>query len=163
MDSSVFSSGNGMQTHVWGPLLWTFLHIVSFNYPVKPTVRQRLQYWDFLLKLRNVLPCRHCRENLQRNLVQAGLKPAVFDSRDTFSRFIYDLHNTVSQQLGKPRWDRSYEYLRSHIECVRARSSNKPKSATRGKEAGCTEPVVYGCPVATVFTSSTGLPKKHAR
>ena len=29
-----FSSGDGMLTSVWGPPLWHYLHVMSFNYPV---------------------------------------------------------------------------------------------------------------------------------
>ena len=150
LPETVFDSGNGMQTHAWGPLLWTFLHIMSFNFPVRPSVRQRLQYWDFLTRLRHVLPCRHCRQNMQRNLVDSGLAPQVFDNRETFSRFIYRFHNTVNKQLGKPVWDKSYEYLRANMECLRARcTNNSNKEKTPKKEKGCTEPVVLGCPVAS--------------
>ena len=30
-----YQSDNGMITYIWG-LLWHFLHIMSFNYPVNP-------------------------------------------------------------------------------------------------------------------------------
>ena len=144
---TVFDSGNGMQTHAWGPILWTFLHIISFNFPVQPSVRQRLHYWDFLTRLRHVLPCRHCRENMQRNLVDSGLTAEIFSSRAAFSRFIYRFHNTVNRQLGKPDWNESYEFLRANMECLRARCTNKKKDT--GVEKGCTEPMVLGCPVAS--------------
>ncbi len=32
-----FNSGDGMLTAVWGPSLWHFLHIMSLNYPIRPT------------------------------------------------------------------------------------------------------------------------------
>ncbi len=149
LPTTVFDSGNGMQTHAWGPLLWTFLHIMSFNFPVKPSIRQRLHYWDFLTRLRHVLPCRHCRENMQRNLVDSGLALGIFESRETFSRFMYRFHNTVNKQLGKPEWDKSYEYLRANMECLRARCTNTKVAAAPKTEKGCTEPVVLGCPVAS--------------
>ena len=63
-----FSSGDGMLTSVWGPPLWHYLHVMSFNYPVKPTAADKKHYRDFICNLRNVLPCRYCRENLKKNL-----------------------------------------------------------------------------------------------
>ena len=44
-------SGDGMLTTVWGPSLWHFLHTMSFNYPVEPTLQQKKQYLDFILNL----------------------------------------------------------------------------------------------------------------
>ena len=62
-----FSSGDGMLTSVWGPPLWHYLHVMSFNYPVKPTADDKKHYRDFICNLRNVLPCRYCRQNLKKN------------------------------------------------------------------------------------------------
>ena len=36
-----YNSEQGMLTSVWGPSLWHFLHVMSFNYPVKPTKIQK--------------------------------------------------------------------------------------------------------------------------
>ena len=36
-----FSSGEGFQTSIWGPLIWTSLHIISFNYPVNPSLENK--------------------------------------------------------------------------------------------------------------------------
>lgn len=138
-----------MQTHVWGPLQWLFLHIISFNYPENPTIQQKIQYWEYLMSLRNVLPCRHCRENMQDNLVAAGVSYDKFDGREAFSKFIFNFHNKVSLNLGKKEWNPNpgqdpYLYLREQMECIRARCSNKPTQ--EGVEKGCTEPVILGCP-----------------
>ena len=155
-----FLSKNGMQTHVWGPLQWLFLHIISFNYPEHPTIHHKIYYWDYLMSLRHVLPCRHCRENMQRNLIDANVSYDSFAGRQVFSRFIFDFHNKVNVSLAKGVWDpegkgsddASYEYLKKQIECVRARCSNKPEVAAnievRAKEKGCTEPIILGCPAA---------------
>ena len=37
-----FQSGDGMLTSVWGPSMWHYLHIMSFNYPVKPTIEDKI-------------------------------------------------------------------------------------------------------------------------
>ena len=62
-----YTSGDGMLTTVWGPSMWHYLHTMSFNYPNNPTAREKRHYRDFILSLRHVLPCRYCRENLDRN------------------------------------------------------------------------------------------------
>ena len=62
-----FRSGDGMLTTVWGPSMWHFLHTMSFNYPVSPTPEQKQHYMDFILNLRNILPCKYCRQNIVKN------------------------------------------------------------------------------------------------
>ena len=49
---SELNSGDGMLTTVWGPSQWHFLHTMSFNYPVKPTDKQKLAYRNYMLNLK---------------------------------------------------------------------------------------------------------------
>jgi len=70
---SDFNSGDGMLTTVWGPAMWHYLHTMSFNYPVEPTIQNKKHYRDFVLNLRNVLPCKYCRMNLANNLKKKPL------------------------------------------------------------------------------------------
>ncbi len=150
-----FHSGDGMLTTVWGPSMWHFLHTMSFNYPVSPTPDQKRHYMDFILNLRNVLPCKYCRMNLTNNLATRPLKMCHMESRDTFSRFIYDLHETVNKLLGKNS-GLSYCDVRERYEHFRSRCTQDApkvfnfKEFYRGKkgkkgehEKGCTEPL-YG-------------------
>jgi hypothetical protein len=150
-----FHSGDGMLTTVWGPSMWHFLHTMSFNYPVTPTPDQKRHYMDFILNLRNILPCKYCRMNLTNNLATRPLKMCHMESRDTFSRFIYDLHETVNKLLGKNS-GLSYCDVRERYEHFRSRcTQDAPKVFNfrefyRGKmgkkgrhEKGCTEPL-YG-------------------
>ena len=160
-----YHSGDGMLTSVWGPSLWHYLHTMSFNYPVSPTQEQKHQYRDFMLSLVNVLPCRYCRENLKRNYKQMPLLMSHMESRETFSRYIYELHELVNRMLGK-RSGLTYCDVRERYEHFRARcvidpdtgvmptsTSTPPSTSTPSsthaivlaskKETGCTEPL-YG-------------------
>ena len=142
-----FSSGDGMLTSVWGPSMWHYLHTMSFNYPVKPTIEDKKHYKDFILNLQNVLPCRHCRENLKRNFKTHPLTNNHMKNRDTFSRYIYKLHETINKMLGKNS-GLSYADVRERYEHFRSRCLiNNPKMLsnrkTRKKESGCTQPL-YG-------------------
>lgn len=147
-----FHSGDGMLTTVWGPSMWHFMHTMSFNYPVEPTDDQKRHYMDFILNLRNVLPCKYCRMNLTNNLATRPIKMCHMESRDTFSRFVYDLHETVNRLLGK-KSGLSYCDVRERYEHFRSRCTQDApkvfnfKEFYRGKkhdkEKGCTEPL-YG-------------------
>ena len=139
-----YSSGDGMMTSVWGPPLWHTLHTISFNYPVKPTIVQAKQYMDWLKNLKYILPCKYCRDNLAKNLEKLPLEPKVFESRDTLSRYVYELHETVNTMLGKQS-GLSYEDVRDRYEHFRARCIEEvEKKPVKSKiEKGCTEPL-YG-------------------
>jgi len=130
-------SGDGMLTTVWGPSLWHFLHTMSFNYPVEPTPQQKKDYRDFILNLEQVLPCKYCRINLEKNFKQLPLTMSHMKNRDTFSRYVYHLHELINKMLGK-KSGLTYCDVRERYEHFRARCTvNEPV-----KEKGCTEPLV---------------------
>ena len=147
-----FISGDGMLTSVWGPSMWHFLHTMSFNYPVNPTEDDKKNYMNFVLMLEKVLPCKYCRMNLTTNFKNLPLTMASMKSRETFSRYIYDLHELVNTML-KKKSGLTYCDVRERYEHFRARCvEEKPKifkvlkTKTLKKkqgEKGCTEPL-YG-------------------
>jgi len=145
-----YNAGDGMLTSVWGAPMWHFLHTMSFNYPVNPTSQDKKNYKDYVLNLQHVLPCKYCRINLKNNLKQKPLQMCHMKNRDTFSRYIYELHETVNKMLNK-KSHLSYCDVRERYEHFRSRcTEEKPKIFTfkksvtkRKKEKGCTEPL-YG-------------------
>lgn len=142
-----YNSGDGMLTSVWGPPMWHFLHTMSFNYPVNPTAEDKKNYSDFIYNLRYVLPCKYCRMNLTSNLKANPLLDCHLKSRETFSKFIYRLHEIVNKRLGK-KSGLSYCDVRERYEHFRSRCTKNdppPKlfNFSKKKEKGCTEPL-YG-------------------
>ena len=147
-----FISGDGMLTSVWGPSMWHYLHTMSFNYPVNPTEDDKKNYMNFVLMLEHVLPCKYCRMNLTTNFKNLPLTMENMKSRETFSRYIYDLHELVNTML-KKKSGLSYCDVRERYEHFRARCvEEKPKifkvlkAKTLKKKQGekcCTEPL-YG-------------------
>jgi hypothetical protein len=147
-----------MLTTVWGPSMWHCLHTISFNYPVEPTEEDKKHYMDFVLSLRFVLPCGKCRKNLAKNLKKLPLTMDAMKSRDTFSKYMYDLHEVVNTML-KKKSGLSYQDVRERYEHFRARCINKKGNKTKKvrfskkvevisknlskKETGCVVPL-YG-------------------
>lgn len=139
-----YQSNDGMLTTVWGPSTWHLLHTMSFNYPVKPTCDDKRNYRDFIFSLRDVLPCGKCRENLCKNFKRLPLTMKNMQSRDTFSRYVYNLHEVVNKML-KKKSGLTYGDVKERYEHFRARctqNDSKDKNEN-GKEKGCTEPI-YG-------------------
>lgn len=146
-----YMSGDGMLTSVWGPSMWHYLHIMSFNYPIKPTLLEKKQYMDFVKSLQHTLPCKYCRVNLVTNFKSLPLTMKAMKNRDSFSRYIYALHELVNKMLGK-KSGLSYCDVRERYEHFRARCTlDKPKifkvvknkTLKNKREKGCTEPL-YG-------------------
>ena len=144
-----FSDADGMLVSIWGPALWHSLHTMSFNYPVKPTLNDKSNYRRFMMNLVNVLPCRHCRENLKKNYKAFPLTMDCMKDRNRFSRYVYQLHERINKNLGKDS-GLSYCDVRERYEHFRARcTEEKPKmfdfkkTRKNKKEKGCTEPL-YG-------------------
>lgn len=140
-DKKDYHSSDGMLTTVWGPMVWNFLHIISFNYPVKPTIEDKKNYKDYILSLGKVLPCKYCRINFSSNLEKAGFNDGVLESRDTFSKFVYKLHSCVNKMLQKQN-TLTYSDVRDRYETFRARCVNDVPVVPK-YENGCLTPM-YG-------------------
>lgn len=141
-----YNSGDGMLTSVWGPSMWHFLHTMSFNYPVNPTEKDKKNYKNFILSLQNILPCKYCRMNLKNNLSQFPITQENMKNRENFSKYIFNLHETVNKML-KKKSNLTYDEVRERYEHFRSRcTEEKPRIfdfVSPAKEKGCTEPL-YG-------------------
>ena len=140
-----YSSGDGMLTTVWGPSLWHYLHVMSFNYPLAPTKQQKQKYKQLLLNLQYTLPCKYCRINLKNNFKKYPLKDTIFKNRHNFSYYIFNLHEHINKMLGK-KSGLTYCQVRDRYEHFRSRCTvekNMLFNYTKKKETGCTTPM-YG-------------------
>jgi hypothetical protein len=163
-----YNSGDGMLTTIWGPSLWHYLHIMSFNYPTHPTLEDKQHYKNFINTLPYVLPCKYCRMNLKNNFKKNPIKMCHMKNRHTFSFFIYNLHEIVNKML-KKKSNLTFCEVRDRYENFRSRCTNPTKSTIETenkvfdfikekntnntnntkknkktkKEKGCTEPL-YG-------------------
>ena len=152
-----FNSNDGFLTSTWGPSQWHMLHTISFNYPVNPTRKDKEHYRSFVLSLKHVLPCGKCRANLKENFKKLPLRMADMENRETFSRYIFNLHELINTMLGKSS-GLTYEEVRDTYENFRSRCTKDSKSLSnkdsksllkaikktaKKKESGCTKPL-YG-------------------
>tara|TARA_B110000908_G_C10144461_1_gene398363 strand:- start:414 stop:1052 length:639 start_codon:yes stop_codon:yes gene_type:complete len=143
-----YISNDGMLTSVWGPPLWHVLHCISFNYPNNPTVKDKKYYRQFVMNLKNILPCKYCRDNLKKNFKRLPLKEKDLKNRTCFSKWIFKLHEVVNTMLGKKSGLKycdireRYEHFRSRCVTKKdypSKKINKFINKTRKKEKGCTE------------------------
>jgi hypothetical protein len=99
------------------------------------------------------LPCGACRKNLSNNLKNYPLTTKHMKNRDSFSKYIYNLHEIVNKMLEK-KSGLSYCDIRERYEHFRSRCIDKKpkiystfsktlKNIKEKHEKGCTEPL-YG-------------------
>ena len=146
-----YLSGDGMLTSVWGPSLWHYLHTMSFNYPVNPTLEDKKNYKNFIYALKTNLPCKYCRMNMRKNLRDVPLNKKALKNRENFSKWMFQLHEHINKMLGK-KLGLTYCQVRERYEHFRSRCTldiNKEEvkklvlKKKSKKEKGCTDPL-YG-------------------
>jgi hypothetical protein len=131
----------GIQTRVWGPAGWLFLHSIAQNYPWEPSAEQKENYFNFFKLTGTVFPCRYCRESYQKFITEEPtcLDIKVMKNRKTLVTWLYDIHNKVNKKLGvkniptlKQVWDR--------YESYRSKCTKSPEIVEKAKK-GCLDPL----------------------
>jgi hypothetical protein len=142
-----YNAPDGFQTSTWGPATWHFMHTISFNYPVNPSYQDKVNYRNFILNLQYVLPCKYCRINLKTNFKQLPITMETMKNRESFSKYIYELHELVNKML-KKKSNLTYYDVRERYEFFRSRCLDERKNFKKckqekvvKKEKGCTEPL----------------------
>jgi len=121
------NAANGFSTTYWGPHLWRVMHLVSLNYPLRPTRQDALTYRRFFVSLADIIPCRSCRTEYTKMITRTHpLRPELFvqgprdrpgSARTRLSSYIFTLHAAVNARLGKKpgktNWRRYYEAMRT--------------------------------------------------
>lgn len=89
-----------MNTWIWGPPKWKFLHTLSFS-PVAP--RYAAEIGVFVNTLKFVLPCIFCRDSFTTFVHELetsyGATVEQIVKRKQFAQFMYDLHDKVNGKL----------------------------------------------------------------
>ena len=130
-----YSSSNGFMTKIWGPMLWPVLHMISMNFPVKPTIEDRNNYFNFIFGLTKVLPCGACRKNLILNLKEVGFSKEIsLKNRESFSLFMFTLHEKINNMLGNDNLLITFDQYRDKLELFRAECTSGTK------HDGCIKP-----------------------
>lgn len=87
-----------MDTRFWGPSGWKLLHIIAYNYPIKPSLYQKQQYGIFYNNLKYVLPCKYCRISFSNFMEEIPVEDYIHSKRK-LTKWIYLIHNKVNDKL----------------------------------------------------------------
>lgn len=80
----------------WGPVLWRWLHMLSVSGDPQAVV-------DALIALQRLIPCHECRKHFLRYLRRV---PPLFGTKGEAISYLYNMHNSVNNRLGKPQFSR---------------------------------------------------------
>lgn len=104
-----------MEPEVWGPPAWKFIHLLTLNYPNKPTFQDKYNYKQFILSLQKVLPCETCSKHFEENIQNSNFED-ILKSRESLFEWFVDVHNSVNKQNKKNEWsyDKVYNQLQNN-------------------------------------------------
>ena len=110
---------------------------------LNPRPKDKENYRNFILSLQHVLPCGKCRANLKENFKKLPIRMADMKNRETFSKYLFNLHELINTMLSK-KSNLTYEEVRNTYENFRSRCFKEQKTMKKTKkESGCTKPL-YG-------------------
>ena len=96
-----------VDTTVWGPALWTFLHAIAYA-PDDSNSRDREAALQKMSEsLCELLPCPKCRNHFNDYVSEVG-----HPTRESFEKWVVDLHNRVNSRTGKKTM--TYAEARNH-------------------------------------------------
>lgn len=128
-DANSPGSDQGLISTIWGPHEWEAFHAKTFGYPIKPTDQQKIDYLNYFIALGNVLPCKYCRTSYQEFINDDGatrLDMSVMESRETLTKWGFNLHNKVNEKLGVD-YGETYAEMCYKFESYRARCTTSEK------------------------------------
>lgn len=90
-----------LDSKVWGPHFWFFLHTITMCYPIRPNAVTKKKYFEFIQNLPLFIPIENMSGEFSKLLDEYPVSPYL-DSRDSFIRWMHFIHNKINQKLEKP-------------------------------------------------------------
>jgi Erv1 / Alr family len=108
--SGLNGNGNGKKRYlgraIWGPAAWHMLHAFSIGGggPEKPIrADEKKCYYLFYKSFAELIPCAVCKTHYIEYFYHIYTIEEREITRESMKRYIYDLHNIVNDDLGKPK------------------------------------------------------------
>ena len=106
-----------MLPNIWGPSLWTYLHLLSISYPDNPNSDDKRNMKKFIEYLGLTLPCDICKNHyfkfMTEKVVDNGLK-----NKKSIMELFWKLHNNVNKTNNKPLIEFN-DFLKEYDEIIK--------------------------------------------
>jgi hypothetical protein len=98
-----------LDSKIWGPHYWIFLHTIALTYPLHPTTVVKKKYYDFVQNIPLFIPIKTMASNFSKLINEYPVTPYL-DSRDSFVKWMNFIHNKINTQLEKPHYSLNHFY-----------------------------------------------------
>lgn len=128
-----------MNVNKWGPGGWTFLHTITFNYPLEPSNEDKIKYKSFFDSIGEMLPCKYCRDSFKIYCKYIPIDEFL-ESRVGVTYWLYRIHQLVDEKIFKDNTPfenviRKYENFRAKCGKISVNGDDDKKfKSCQGKE-----------------------------
>jgi hypothetical protein len=91
-----------LDSAIWGPHYWFFLHTLAMTYPHHPNTVTKKKYYEFIQNLPLFLPVEEISGEFSKLIDKYPVTPYL-DNRDSFVRWMHFIHNKINEKLEKPQ------------------------------------------------------------
>ena len=89
-----------LDSNIWGPHYWFFLHTAALSYPVTPNDTIKKKYYEFMHNFPIFMPDKKMAASFSDLLETYPVSPYL-DSKDSLVRWTHFIHNKVNKKLEK--------------------------------------------------------------
>lgn len=89
-----------MNPNIWGKSAWDFLYSVAYIYPGNNSEIDVIKYKNFFENIGDILPCKMCRENYKKHLVEIPINKYL-KSNETLVEWLTKIQNLIREEKGR--------------------------------------------------------------
>lgn len=111
---------------VWGPHYWFVLHTIALTYPKRPNETVKKKYYELIQNLPLFIPIENMGNFFSKLLDTYPVTPYL-DSKESFIKWMYFIHNRVNKELNYKQISLS-ESLELYYKNYTSYNDNRNKS-----------------------------------
>ena len=104
-----------LDSKIWGPHYWFFIHTVAMTYPNRPNAVTKKKYYEFIQNLPLFIPVESMSGEFSKLIDKYPVMPYL-DNRESLIRWTHFIHNKINQKLEKPQISLNEFYVKYYEE-----------------------------------------------
>lgn len=128
---------------IWGPHYWFFLHTISMTFPLRPNSATKKKYYELITNMPTFIPVEQIANEFSKLLDLYPITPYL-DTRESFIRWTWFIHNKINQKLDKPQITLNDFYVKYY-------EAYKPKNLKLLEQYKIREKVIYAALVSSLI------------
>ena len=114
---------NNLNSDIWGPHYWFFLHTLALTYPDNPNDVTKRKYYDLIMNFPIFLPNTNMGNTFSNFLDRYPPEPYL-SCKESFIKWVHFIHNKINVFLGKPELT-YYEAMNKYYENYKLKEVKK--------------------------------------